>query len=164
MITKTTKNPNATAPNKRPAATMNLQDRLYAALKEDRIKTKVFLTNGFQMDGIIKEVDNFTILVLKDGQERMIYKHAISTIEPTKKIDNTTNRRQSSNTNLQERLYTSLKEGEIKAKIYLTNGFQLDGIIKDFDNFTILILKDGREDMIYKHAISTIEPSKAVFY
>lgn len=150
--------------NKRPASTPSLQDRLYTALREDRIKTKVFLTNGFQLDGIIKEVDNFTILVLKDGQERMIYKHAISTIEPSKKTNDTSNRKQSSNTNLQERLYASLKEGEIKAKIYLTNGFQLEGIIKDFDNFTILIVRDGKEDMIYKHAISTIEPSKAIFY
>jgi host factor-I protein len=77
-----------------------------------------------------------------------------------------TNQKKPQNTNvsLQDRMYNALKEQRIKAKVFLTNGFQMDGIIKDFDNFTILLVKDGKEKMIYKHAISTIEPSKNIFY
>lgn len=65
---------------------VSLQDRLYAALKEQRIKTKIYLANGYQMEGIIKDFDNFTILLMKDGKEKMIYKSAISTVEPTKTV------------------------------------------------------------------------------
>lgn len=75
-----------------------------------------------------------------------------------------TNKTKTTNVSLQDRLYNVLKEERIKAKVYLTNGFQMDGIIKDYDNFTILLLKEGQEKLIYKHAISTIEPSKSVFF
>lgn len=72
-------------PNK-PVANLSLQDRLYQELKESRIKTRIYLVNGFQLEGIIKEVDNFTILIINEGKEKLIYKHAISTIEPTRPI------------------------------------------------------------------------------
>lgn len=65
---------------------MSLQDRLYGALKEQRVKTRIYLANGFQLEGIIKDFDNFTILLVKDGKEQMIYKSAISTVQPTQAV------------------------------------------------------------------------------
>ena len=44
--------------------------------------------------------------------------------------------------------------------VFLMNGFQLKGVVRGFDNFTVVLDSDGRQQMIYKHAISTIIPSK----
>lgn len=144
--------------------TANIQDRLYSVLKEERVKAKVYLTNGFQMDGIIKDYDNYSVLLMKDGHEKLIYKSAISTIEPLKSVNLLNGKVNSNQVNIQDRLYSALKEKQVKTKVYLTNGFPMEGTIKDFDNFTILLVKDGAELLIYKSAISTIEPTKAVFY
>lgn len=65
---------------------------------------------------------------------------------------------------LQDRMYQKLKEERIKTKLYLVNGYQLEGIIREFDNFTVLLIDSGKERLIFKHAISTIEPSRAVMY
>ena len=42
------------------------------------------------------------------------------------------------------------------------NGFQMRGTITDFDHFTVVLTADGRQNLIYKHAISTISPARAV--
>lgn len=45
--------------------------------------------------------------------------------------------------------------------IYLVNGFQLRGMVKGFDNFTVILEQDGKQQLVYKHAISTISPMKS---
>ena len=63
---------------------------------------------------------------------------------------------------LQDNILNKLIKNDIKTKIFLINGFQLEGIIKGFDNFTI-ILNDGKNNkMIFKHAISTVSPKEDV--
>ncbi len=46
--------------------------------------------------------------------------------------------------------------------IYLVNGFQLKGVVRGFDNFTIVLESDNKQQLVYKHAVSTIAPSKTV--
>ena len=46
--------------------------------------------------------------------------------------------------------------------VFLLNGFQLRGLIKGFDNFTVLIESEGKQQLIYKHAISTFVPNKNI--
>ncbi|MEE8328981.1 MAG: RNA chaperone Hfq [Thermodesulfovibrionia bacterium] len=65
------------------------------------------------------------------------------------------------NRNLQDLYLNSLRKEKIPVVIYLTNGVRLKGVIKGFDNFVIL-LKQGKHQLIYKHAISTIIPEKEV--
>lgn len=65
--------------------------------------------------------------------------------------------------NLQDSFLNQIrKENNLPVIIYLINGFQLRGIVKGFDNFTILIENDGKQQLVYKHAISTITPIKQV--
>jgi host factor-I protein len=65
--------------------------------------------------------------------------------------------------NLQDSFLNQIrKENNVPVIIYLINGFQLRGIVKGFDNFTILIENDGKQQLVYKHAISTITPLKPV--
>ena len=46
--------------------------------------------------------------------------------------------------------------------IFLTNGFQFRGIVQGFDNFTIVLDSDGKQNLVYKHAVSTIVPSRPI--
>ncbi|PHV70737.1 RNA chaperone Hfq [Sporanaerobium hydrogeniformans] len=66
---------------------INLQDVLLNQLRKDKIAITVFLTNGFQLKGIIKGFDNFVVILESEGKQQMIYKHAISTLIPAKMVN-----------------------------------------------------------------------------
>ena len=63
--------------------------------------------------------------------------------------------------NLQDSFLNSLRKEKIPVVVYLTNGVRLKGVIKGFDNF-VIVLKEASEQLIYKHAVSTIVPEKVV--
>lgn len=67
-------------------------------------------------------------------------------------------------TNLQDSFLNNSRKNKILVTIYLTNGFQLKGIVKGFDNFTVILDNDGKQMMVYKHAISTIIPVKPIVF
>ncbi len=64
-----------------------MQDVFLNTLRKNNIFVTVFLMNGFQLKGLIKSYDNYTVLLETDGKQQLIYKHAISTYVPSKKID-----------------------------------------------------------------------------
>lgn len=64
--------------------------------------------------------------------------------------------------NLQDVFLNQCRKDRIPITIYLTNGFQFKGMIKGFDNFTVILDSDGKQQLVFKHAISTIIPLKAV--
>ncbi|EMS73331.1 RNA chaperone Hfq [Ruminiclostridium cellobioparum] len=64
--------------------------------------------------------------------------------------------------NLQDIFLNQVRKEHIAVTIYLTNGFQLKGMVKGFDNFTVVLDSDGKQQLVYKHAISTISPMKVV--
>ncbi|MCX7922933.1 MAG: RNA chaperone Hfq [Clostridia bacterium] len=64
--------------------------------------------------------------------------------------------------NLQDVFLNQVRKEHIAVTIYLTNGFQLKGFVKGFDNFTVVLDSEGRQQLVYKHAISTISPMKIV--
>ena len=64
--------------------------------------------------------------------------------------------------NLQETFLNYLRKNNIFVTVFLTNGFQLKGIIKSYDNFTVLLESEGKQQLIYKHAISTFVPAKQI--
>lgn len=66
--------------------TINIQDTFLNQLRKDQIQVTVFLMNGFQIRGLIKAFDNFTIIIEVEGRQQMVYKHAISTYVPQKNI------------------------------------------------------------------------------
>lgn len=59
-----------------------LQDQFLRQLRMERLPVTVFLVNGFQIRGIVTGCDSFSVFMLADGKQEMIYKHAISTIMP----------------------------------------------------------------------------------
>ena len=64
--------------------------------------------------------------------------------------------------NMQEVFLNSLRKNNTFVTVFLLNGFQLKGLIKSYDNYTVLLESDGKQQLIYKHAISTYVPSKPV--
>ncbi|WP_217585532.1 RNA chaperone Hfq [Lentibacillus saliphilus] len=64
--------------------------------------------------------------------------------------------------NIQEQYLNQLRKNHVLVTVFLTNGFQLRGTVKAFDNFTVLFDIDGKQQLIFKHAISTFAPSKNV--
>lgn len=64
--------------------------------------------------------------------------------------------------NLQDSFLNQVRKENIPVVIYLVNGFQLRGAVKGFDNFTVVIENDGKQQLVYKHAISTITPFRPI--
>ncbi len=64
--------------------------------------------------------------------------------------------------NLQDFFLNQVRKESTPVTIFLINGFQLKGNIRGFDNFTVILDADGKQQMVYKHAISTVMPLKPV--
>ncbi|MDG2362458.1 MAG: RNA chaperone Hfq [Hellea sp.] len=64
--------------------------------------------------------------------------------------------------NLQDTFLNSVRKAKTSLTIFLVNGVKLQGVVTWFDNFCILLIRDGQMQMVYKHAISTIVPSEFV--
>ena len=67
--------------------TQNLQEAFLNQVRRDKTNLTVFLMNGFQMRGVIRAFDGFTVVLDSDGRQQLIYKHAISTIIPPKPVE-----------------------------------------------------------------------------
>ena len=64
--------------------------------------------------------------------------------------------------NLQEAILKEVRRDKVPVTLFLMNGFQLRGTITGFDSFVVVLVSDGKQQMIYKHAISTLAPMKPI--
>jgi host factor-I protein len=64
--------------------------------------------------------------------------------------------------NLQDVFLNQLRKSKISVTIFLINGVKLQGMITWFDNFCVLLRRDGQSQLVYKHAVSTIMPATSV--
>ena len=65
---------------------MNLQDAVLNEVRRDKVPVTLFLMNGFQLRGTITGFDSFVVVLVTDGKQQMIYKHAISTLAPIRPV------------------------------------------------------------------------------
>jgi host factor-I protein len=65
---------------------MNLQEAILKEVCRDRVPVTMFLMNGFQLRGFVTGFDSFVVVLVSDGKQQMIYKHAISTLAPMKPL------------------------------------------------------------------------------
>lgn len=65
---------------------LNLQDVFLNQARKDKIPVTIYLTNGFQFKGIVRGFDNYVVILDCEGKQKLVYKHAISTICPVKPI------------------------------------------------------------------------------
>lgn len=64
--------------------------------------------------------------------------------------------------NLQDGFLNQVRKDATPVTIFLINGFQLRGLVRGFDSFTVILDNEGKQELVYKHAISTIIPAKPV--
>jgi len=140
----------------------NLQDIFLNTLRKTKTPVTMFLVKGVKLQGIITWFDNFSVLLRRDGQSQLIYKHAISTVMPAHPLDlseiekNFQERRSSL---LQEVFLNAVRKSQEPVTMFLVNGVMLQGEIAAFDLFCMLLRRDGMSQLVYKHAISTVQPS-----
>ena len=65
---------------------MNLQDAILKECRRDKVPVTLFLMNGFQLRGVLTGHDSFVVILVSDGKQQMIYKHAISTLAPIRPL------------------------------------------------------------------------------
>ncbi len=65
---------------------LNLQDAFLNQVRKEKMPVTIFLVNGFQIKGVVKGFDNFTVIVELDQKQQLVYKHAISTVAPLRSI------------------------------------------------------------------------------
>ena len=65
---------------------VNLQDAILKEVRRDRVPVTLFLMNGFQLRGIVTGFDSFVVVLVSEGKQQMIYKHAISTLAPIRPL------------------------------------------------------------------------------
>lgn len=62
------------------------------------------------------------------------------------------------NVNLQDYFLNKARKENVEITLFLVNGYQIKGLVKGFDNYTIILGAEGKQQLVYKHAISTIVP------
>ncbi|MCZ8369446.1 MAG: RNA chaperone Hfq [Porphyrobacter sp.] len=143
----------------------NLQDAFLNLLRKNKIPVTMFLVKGVKLQGIVTWFDNFSILLRRDGQSQLVYKHAISTIMPGQLLDpgqfgsHSGGRKQKL---LQDIFLSRVAEAEVQVTMFLVNGVMLQGRIAAYDLFCMLLERDGAVQLAYKHAVSTIQPASPV--
>ena len=140
----------------------NLQDAFLNLLRKNKTPITMFLVKGVKLQGIVTWFDNFSILLRRDGQSQLVYKHAVSTIMPTQPVD--ASQFDSTGSNAKQRLLqdvflSRVSEAEAEVTMFLVNGVMLQGRIAAYDLFCMLLERDGFVQLAYKHAVSTIQPA-----
>ena len=140
----------------------NLQDIFLNSLRKSKTPVTMFLVRGVKLQGIITWFDNFSVLLRRDGQSQLVYKHAISTVMPAQTMDLTDLRKASDGNGkprlLQEIFLSAVRKSGSPVTMFLVNGVMLQGEIAAFDLFCMLLERDGMVQLVYKHAISTVQP------
>jgi len=150
---------------KQQARQPNLQDAFLNILRKNKTPVTMFLVKGVKLQGIVTWFDNFSILLRRDGQSQLVYKHAISTIMPAQPMDASQFASQDSSKKqrlLQDVFLSRVRDAEAQVTMFLVNGVMLQGAIAAYDLFCMLLEREGYVQLAYKHAVSTIQPATPV--
>ena len=143
---------------------LSLQDQFLNALRRSKASATIFLVKGVKLQGIITWFDAFSVLLRRDGNSQLVYKHAISTIMPaqmpaelaTAGEEGSSARRPA----LQDLFLQAAARPQEPMTIFRVNGVMLQGSIAGFDQFSLILERGAQAQLVYKHAISTMQPSQ----
>jgi host factor-I protein len=143
---------------------VSLQDQFLNAVRKDKIPVTIFLMKGVKLQGVITWFDAFSMLLRRDGVAQLLYKHAISTIVPADTPQGLPqpaplDERKAS---LQDIFLTAAHGQHEPMTIFLVNGVMLQGAVAGFDQFSVLLERSGQAQLVYKHAISTLQPGSSL--
>ena len=162
---RATPEPVAATPSASPAKGQNLQDAFLNLLRKNKAPVTMFLVKGVKLQGIVTWFDNFSILLRRDGQSQLVYKHAISTIMPSQSLNPDQFQQRGGGKGgklLQDIFLSRVSDAHVQVTMFLVNGVMLQGRIAAYDLFCMLLERDGAVQLAYKHAVSTIQPAQPV--
>ena len=140
---------------------LSLQDQFLNAVRRSKTPVTIFLMKGVKLQGVITWFDNFSMLLRREGAAQLLYKHAISTIMPAAAPEAMPEpaTAEGKRPALQDVFLAAAHRQREPMTIFLVNGVMLQGAVHGFDQFSILLERGGQTQLIYKHAVSTLQPA-----
>ena len=140
---------------------LTLQDQFLNSVRRSKSPTLIFLMKGVKLQGVITWFDAFSLLLRRDSSSQLVYKHSISTIMPADPppdfvASHTTV--DGPKATLQDLFLTAAARDSERMTLFLVNGVMLQGTIAGFDQFSLVLERGGQIQLVYKHAISTLQP------
>ena len=147
------------------ARSLSLQDHFLNSVRRAKLPVTIFLVKGVKLQGVVTWFDAFSLLLRRDGSAQLVYKHSISTImpaEPPPEFSATTIPVDGAKAALQDLFLAAAARDQERMTLFLVNGVMLQGHIAGFDQFALLLERGGQVQLVYKHAISTLQPAHAL--
>ena len=145
-----------------PDKPLSLQDQFLNGARKSRAPATIFLVKGVKLQGVITWFDAFSLLLRRDSASQLIYKHAISTImplrAPTDRFQDFVTAPGGARASLQDVFLAAAARERAPMTLFLVNGVMLQGHVAGFDQFCVLLERDEQVQLVYKHAISTLQP------
>jgi host factor-I protein len=144
------------------ARSLSLQDHFLNSVRRGKLPVTIFLVKGVKLQGVITWFDAFSLLLRRDGASQLVYKHSISTImpaEPPPDFTPTTGGEQGARAALQDLFLAAAARDAERMTLFLVNGVMLQGTVTGFDQFSLVLERGGQMQLVYKHALSTLQPA-----
>ena len=143
---------------------LSLQDHFLNSVRRTKTPVTIFLMKGVKLQGIITWFDPFSMLLRREGGAQLLYKHAISTIMPVAAPESLPEPvlGEGKKVALQDVFLAAAHRQQESMTIFLVNGVMLQGVVRGFDQFSILLERGGQVQIVYKHAVSTLQPAHAL--
>jgi host factor-I protein len=142
---------------------LSLQDHFLNSARREKVPVTIFLMKGVKLQGIITWFDAFSLLLRRDGASQLVYKHSISTIMPASTpsgfVANEVRAEIGGKAVLQDLFLSAAARDHEGMTLFLVNGVMLQGAVAGFDQFSVLLERGGQIQLVYKHAISTLQPA-----
>ena len=142
---------------------LSLQDPSLNSFRKAKTPATVFLMKGVKLQGIVTWFDAFSILLRRDGNNQLVYKHAISTIMPAQSPTDLPDTIGGEGGNgrrpaLQDLFLAAAAREQEPMTMFLVNGVMLQGYVLGYDQFSLVLGRGDQSQLVYKHAISTMQP------
>ena len=141
---------------------LSLQDQFLNSIRKHKTPVTIFLVKGVKLQGIVTWFDPFSLLLRRDGNAQLVYKHAISTIMPSQAptdLPGASGEGANGKKPMLQDLFLQAASREHEPMtIFLVNGVMLQGAVAGFDQFSLVLERAGQVQLVYKHAISTMQP------
>jgi host factor-I protein len=147
------------------ARSLSLQDHFLNAIRRAKQPVTIFLMKGVKLQGVVTWFDAFSLLLRREGTSQLVYKHSISTImpaEPPPDFVASHPTADGAKASLQDLFLTAAARDSERMTLFLVNGVMLQGTIGGFDQFSLVLERGGQVQLVYKHAISTLQPAHAL--
>ena len=146
-----------------PEKPLSLQDHFLNSVRRSKSPAPIFLVKGVKLQGVITWFDAFSLLLRRDAASQLVYKHSISTIMPHKAPEDLPDIAGTApRPALQDAFLAAAAREQAPMTLFLVNGVMLQGHVNGFDQFSVVLERDGQLQLVYKHAISTLQPAHSL--